>query len=196
MNHDYAIYLFHAAFWASFPIARVLSAKDREAPAASPTASEERAAPGSRALLFFHMLGIGTMYFGIARAVIPAQVPELFPFQRIAGAIVIALGAILVVRSVMVFRSWRLRAKVDAGHELVTSGPFALVRHPIYAAMTLLALGTVLWVPTPIAAIGFGLVFLGSDLRGRAEEKLLSAAFGDQYRDYMRKVRRFIPFVY
>jgi hypothetical protein len=77
------------------------------------------------------------------------------------------------------FRSWRFHAKLDEGHQLATGGPFRLVRHPIYAGLNLLALGSAIWAPSPIIWAGFALIAIGSDLRARSEEKLLERAFGE-----------------
>jgi len=62
--------------------------------------------------------------------------------------------------------------------------------------MDLLAVGTLLWLPDPLVALGTVLVALGGDLRARAEEKVLLAVFGDRYREYGRRVKRFVPGVY
>lgn len=194
MPRDFAIYGVHAAFWAAFGVTRLFR---RKAPADSaPAVTEEKTAPHSRALLVLHMFAFGTMYFGLANAVIPDQVPERFPGQRIAGTIVIAAGAALASWALVWFRSWRFRAKLDAGHELATGGPFAWLRHPIYMALDLLAIGTALWCPTAVVAAGAILMVIGSDLRGRAEEKLLEEAFGDAYRAYRARTRRFLPGLY
>ena len=83
-----------------------------------------------------------------------------------------------------------------AEHRVIDTGPFALVRHPIYLGLDLLALGTAIWTPTVIVWVATALVLVGSDFRARAEEKLLLAAFGDTYRDYTRRTRRFVPGVY
>ena len=188
---DAWIYLFHAAFYASF-LPRFL--------ARSSQAREERpvaAAAFSRGLVFFHMVALGVLYFGVGRAVfVPRPRTPLFPPQRLAGGLVLAAAIALVVWTLAVFRSWRLRASLEAGHELATDGPFRLVRHPIYLAMDLLALGTLLWLPDPFVAAGAILVAIGGDLRARAEERVLLAVFGDRYREYRRSVRRFVPGVY
>ena len=77
-----------------------------------------------------------------------------------------------------------------------SGGPFALIRHPIYTSVNLVALSTFLWAPSwPVLAACI-LVVIGSDLRARAEERLLLEAFGDQYRVFMRGRRRFLPFIY
>src|SRR5438094_9711231 len=119
------------------------------------------------------MIAFGVMYFGIAQAVIPGQVPERFAGQRIVGTTVMALGWSLICWSLAFFRSWRFRAKLDAGHRLATGGPFAVLRNPIYMGLNLLAIGSALWVETVIVWVAVVLMALGGDLRARAEEKLL-----------------------
>jgi protein-S-isoprenylcysteine O-methyltransferase Ste14 len=94
------------------------------------------------------------------------------------------------------FRSWRFRAKLDAGHQLATGGPFRLLRHPIYMGLNLLAIGSAIWVPTPLLWTAVGVMLIGSDLRARGEERVLLAAFGDAYREYCARTRRFVPGVY
>src|SRR4051812_11226108 len=159
MQHfDLLLYGVHVAFWASFGITRTI-VRDRNAAATAPAATEEKTAPYSRGLLALHMLAFGVMYFAIGQVVIPGVVPEGFPGQRIAGTVVIAAGAFMMCWSLVYFRSWRFRAKVDEGHQLATGGPFAWVRHPIYLGLTLLAVGTALWVPTVLAAIAAVLMF-------------------------------------
>ncbi len=136
------------------------------------------------------------MYFGMAYAVIRGRVPVWFPGQRVAGALVIAGGAALVVSALVSFRSWRFRATIDKSHQLATGGPFRIMRHPIYMGLNLLALGSAIWVPTAIVWAGFVLMTVGSDLRARAEETLLADAFGPPYREYCARTRRFVPGLY
>jgi protein-S-isoprenylcysteine O-methyltransferase Ste14 len=197
MRLDLGLYLVHALYWSAFGLTRAV-VRDRPAAtaAAQPVSGRSETAPFSRALMALHMLAFGVLYFGVAEAVLPNAVPNRFPGQRLVGALVIAGGAALMCWSLVYFRSWRFRAKVEAGHELATGGPFRFTRHPIYMGLNLFALGTSLWVPTPIVAAGLLLMLLGSDLRARAEERLLEQIFGDAYRSYRRRVRRFIPGLY
>jgi protein-S-isoprenylcysteine O-methyltransferase Ste14 len=136
------------------------------------------------------------MYFGIGNTVIPARVPAWFAGQRIAGTLVIALGGVMICWALLFFKSWRIRAALTADHQLATGGPFRFVRHPIYLGLDLLALGSAVWVPTPALWLSVILMVLGSDLRGRAEEKLLVTRFGEAYTSYMARTRRFLPGVY
>ena len=153
-------------------------------------------APFSRALLAVHMLAFAVMYLGMANAVFPRRVPNWFPGQRVVGSMVIASGALLATWALVHFRSWRFRAKLEEGHQLATGGPFRIVRHPIYMGLNLLALGTAVWVPTVLVWVGLVLMAVGSDLRARAEEALLERAFGDSYRKYIARTRRFVPGIY
>ena len=200
MKLDFAIYTVHWGFWGAFGLTRViLRSRDRNDSRpvdTAPISQKEKTAPFSRALLAVHALAFGVMYFGIGYAVVPGHVPIWFPGQRVAGTLVIAGGAALVVSALVYFRSWRFRAILDKSHQLSTGGPFRILRHPIYMGLNLLALGTALWVPTAIVWAAFVLMAIGSDLRARAEETLLRQAFDPSYREYCVRTRRFVPGIY
>jgi protein-S-isoprenylcysteine O-methyltransferase Ste14 len=198
-NPDLLLYWVHNGFWASFGVTRLLR-RSKDDPASSKPASvvtsDEHTARFSRTFLAFHILGFGVLYFGIGNAVLPRRVPTWFAGQRILGTLVIAVGAALMSWAVMSFHSWRFRAKLDRGHELATEGAFRFVRHPIYAGLTVLALGSAIWAPTWIVWSGFVFIALGSELRARAEEALLRHAFGARYLEYSERTKRFIPYIY
>jgi protein-S-isoprenylcysteine O-methyltransferase Ste14 len=123
-------------------------------------------------------------------------VPAVWAGQRVVGALVIAAAAALICWALAHFASWRIRAKLEAGHRLATDGPFRHLRHPIYMGLNLLALGSAIWVPTPVLWMSVVLMCIGSDLRARAEEKLLLQVFGAAYRDYCQRTSRFVPGIY
>lgn len=201
-NRDYWLYALHAGFWIAFAIARLYVRARAGAPSAAsatpapPAASTEAAGQFSRLILAPHIVAFGLMYWGIDAAVFHRGVPEWLAGQRVLGALVIAAGAALTVWALLYFRSWRFRAKVDAGHELATGGPFRFLRHPIYMGLNLLAIGTAVWIPTPIVLASTALMLIGSDIRARAEEGILLAAFGDSYREYSARTQRFLPGLY
>lgn len=210
-NPDWLIYVAHGGFWGSFGLTRLLVRRSGRAASTTstatpsdaatpsdtgPTAERSDSAPYPRALLALHMLAMGLMYYGIANAVIPNLVPPGIPGRRIVGAAIIALGAALVAWALVHFSSWRYRAEIEPGHRLATDGPFRIVRHPLYLGMNLLALGTAVWVPTPLVWSGLLVMIIGGDLRARSEEKLLRSAFGATYVDYCAKTKRFVPGVY
>ncbi len=193
---DVAIYGVHAAFWGAFGITQRFVGVGRAVKEPAVAVAVTHTAPYSRLVLGVHFVAFGVMYAGIGGAVFAGSVPAWFPGQRLAGTAVMALGAWLMCWSLVYFRSWRFRAQLDAGHELATGGPYALVRHPIYAGMNLLALGTAVWVPTLLTWVAVALMFIGSDLRCRTEERMLAQAFGEQYRAYCARTRRFVPGLY
>jgi len=198
-NRDYWLYALHAGFWIAFGIARLFvraRAGATSAAPAAPATSSEASGRFSRLILAPHIVAFGLMYWGIDAAVFHHGVPEWLAGQRILGAIVIAAGAALTVWALLYFRSWRFRAKLDAGHELATGGPFRYLRHPIYMGLNLLAIGTAVWIPTPIILVSAALMLIGSDIRARAEEGILLAAFGDSYREYSARTQRFLPGLY
>lgn len=116
------------------------------------------------------------------------------------GAAIVAVGimaASLYLTYAAVYtlgRQWSLAARLVQGHELVTAGPYRLVRHPIYTGMFGMLVGTAIAVSQWQALLIGAAVFLpGTVLRIRAEEQLLLAEFGDTYRDYVRTVPALIP---
>jgi protein-S-isoprenylcysteine O-methyltransferase Ste14 len=199
MNIDLLVYPVHALYWGSFALTRSLLRRS-ERPALSeqdePVVAKAHTAPYSRALVAVHVLAFGAMYFGVGNADLQHRVPGLFPGQSVVATLIIATGAWLNCWALLHFGSWRLRAKLDQGHQLATGGPFRFVRHPIYMGLNLLALGTAVWIPTAMLWASLLLMLVGSDLRARAEEKLLSQAFGDTYAHYCKHTSRFLPGIY
>jgi protein-S-isoprenylcysteine O-methyltransferase Ste14 len=122
---------------------------------------------------------------------------------RSAGRVVVALLAGLLLASSVALafaaarrlgKQWSLAARVAEGHELITTGAYRLVRHPIYTAMFGMLLGTALAVSTWWALLAGSAVFLaGTSIRIRVEERLLTAEFGDAYRNYAATVPALIP---
>jgi protein-S-isoprenylcysteine O-methyltransferase Ste14 len=93
-------------------------------------------------------------------------------------------------------RQFRLHAGLYHDHELVRTGPYALVRHPIYAALLAMLLATILIVtPWKWAAVSLLVYITGTEIRVRSEEKLLAARFGHEFRAYQSRVPAYIPFV-
>jgi len=88
---------------------------------------------------------------------------------------------------------WSAQLQLRKGHRLVTSGPYARIRHPLYAAMFAwafaLALLTANWIFVALAV----LTIAGTAARLPKEERMMIEAFGDEYRAYMKRTGRFFP---
>jgi protein-S-isoprenylcysteine O-methyltransferase Ste14 len=193
---DIYLYALHVAFWATFVLTRVL-VRSRGVTTPSPvTTAPVATARFSRLAFLPHLIAFAFLYTGIDNAVFHHRVPEWFAGQRFVGALVIIAGAVLADFALIYFRSWRVRAQIDANHQLATGGPFRYVRNPIYMALNLLAIGSAIWIPTTTVWIAVGLMCIGSDVRARVEEGVLRETFGEEYRAYAAKTRRFIPSIY
>lgn len=92
-------------------------------------------------------------------------------------------------------RNWGMPMSLRQGHELVTSGPYAYVRHPIYAGIMLAMVGSAL-TESLLWMLVFGLYFGYFLFSARSEEKTMQAQFPDAYPAYRRRTKMLIPFVF
>jgi protein-S-isoprenylcysteine O-methyltransferase Ste14 len=113
----------------------------------------------------------------------------------LATVVVIGLAFALWARA-EIGRDWSAGIVLKEDHRLIRSGPYAIVRHPIYTGLIAMVLATSLDLG---AAAGIALALaLAAVLWGksRREERLMAATFPDAYPDYRRRVRAFVPYVY
>ena len=130
--------------------------------------------------------------------------PHWWPFRAsLAGEVILAVVAVVLayasslfcLRSVQTLgKQWTYQARLLKDHELITQGPYSIVRNPIYLGMFGMILGTGLvfsrWWMALIAIFFF---LIGNQIRIRAEEKLLRESFGEKFDDYARRVPAFFP---
>ena len=91
-------------------------------------------------------------------------------------------------------RNWGMPMSLRQGHELVTSGPYAHVRHPIYSGIMLATIGAVLAAGL-VWLLPLGLCFVYFLVSARTEEQMMIAQFPDTYPAYRRRTRMLIPSV-
>lgn len=116
------------------------------------------------------------------------------PAMFIASAAFSVLGLALALWARNALgRNWSYQVTLKADHELVTAGPYASIRHPIYTAVILLFMGIMLLVPSICAVIGTGLVVWSCWVKLRQEEKLMLKQFPDSYPTYMARTKRLVP---
>ncbi len=133
--------------------------------------------------------------------------PMFSPFagkNYVVNIIVQAIAMLLSISSVFLTMSairelgkqWSLEARLVEGHKLVTIGPYNLVRHPIYTAMLskLIATGIVIshWA---VVLVAVAIFLVGTFIRTRFEERLLSEAFGEEFANWKARVPGLIPFI-
>jgi protein-S-isoprenylcysteine O-methyltransferase Ste14 len=135
-------------------------------------------------------------------APILALLGVLEPIPALDGAVGNTIGLILAIAGIgLTFAaqlamgdSWRIGVDPEERTDLVTNGPFALVRNPIYSAMLPTVLGLVLMVPSALAIAAIVTLFAALELQVRlVEEPYLLQVHGDAYADYAARVGRFVP---
>jgi len=92
-------------------------------------------------------------------------------------------------------RNWSPRPAVKEHHELVTTGPYAYVRHPIYTGIMLAMLGSAL-IGTIFGIVMLIVISINFALRIGKEEKLMLELFPSQYPEYQKRTKRLVPFVW
>jgi len=93
-------------------------------------------------------------------------------------------------------QNWSVAVTVKENHELITSGPYALVRHPLYVGLLLALLGCAVAVGEwrGLLAVALALSVFWPKLR--LEEKWMREQFGESYENYSRQVRALLPYIY
>lgn len=180
-------------------VARLIERR-RKLPAAA-VSSDSITAPRADAVLLFVSAALAFYYLVFGAWMIRPQFSgrylfEPAPWSAVVGIIVAVASLGLVAWAYRVFGSWRLLAQIDADHELITDGPFTLIRHPVYTGIVGAYVGTFFVVPTIGFLIAVLLIALTHDIRARVEEGVLTTAFGSRYSTYIGRTNRFIPGVY
>ena len=178
------------------PAAASVAPPSSAAAPASPAQAAKRD-PRSRVGVGLQMLGFFLMWFN-PHPPFPLFAHASRPVQWIAMSFSIALayasGSLAVWARRTLGKEWSITARVLQEHRLVTSGPYAIIRHPIYAAMLGLWIATALALAWPIgAALGLVPMVWGTLIRTRSEDALLRGMFGEEYNAWARRVPALVP---
>jgi protein-S-isoprenylcysteine O-methyltransferase Ste14 len=105
---------------------------------------------------------------------------------------IIGLGFAVWAR-LAIGRNWGGLITVQQDHQLMQSGPYAIVRHPIYAGFMLATLGTAIILGEVGGLVSVALIVIAWGYKARLEEAFMIEQFGAQYEDYRRNVKGLIP---
>lgn len=92
--------------------------------------------------------------------------------------------------------NWSADAVLKSGQTLVCKGPYALVRNPIYAGITLGMIGSAVALNNVAGLVAVVLILIFSYLRITYEERMMKEKFGIEWENYAKRVKRFIPLVW
>ncbi len=121
---------------------------------------------------------------------------SLFSFG-IIGAALTVIGLITAVWArINLGSNWSGYVTYKENQELVTTGPYRLIRHPIYTGMILMFTGTVLYSGSLFLILIFLIVSINFIIRTKREEKIMIELFDEKYLDYIKRTKRLIPWIY
>jgi protein-S-isoprenylcysteine O-methyltransferase Ste14 len=117
------------------------------------------------------------------------------PLVRWGGVVLVIVGVVITIGSQLAMgRSWRADVDPDARSPLVTTGPFRLVRNPVFAGSAVSVVGLALFVPNVVSLLMVVAFVAGLEIQVRlVEEPYLLRLHGDAYRDYAARTGRFVP---
>lgn len=132
--------------------------------------------------------------FGGARPTLPLLSPAALAG---AAAVLLLMGGCLflfAMSSSALGKNWSFEARMRDDHQLIRTGPYARVRHPIYLGMLLFLFGLAAamghWVQLLVALPFF---LWGTSIRTKLEDQLLESQFGQEFRDYAKGTPALIP---
>jgi protein-S-isoprenylcysteine O-methyltransferase Ste14 len=137
------------------------------------------------ALLFWQRLAIGFL----GRRFIPD-----FTALDYAGFVATLLGlGIATWARIHLGRNWSDKVVIQTGHQLIRSGPYARLRHPIYSGVLLGVLGTALVLGEWRGAIAFALLLTNYAIKARKEDRVLRESFRTEFEEHKRRAGFLLP---
>ncbi len=136
-------------------------------------------------LLFRHSAGVG--FLG-----------ERFMHRTLASAIIgsiltwVGIGLAIWARYHLA-EYWSARITIKQDHQLIRTGPYARLRHPIYSGIILAAIGSAVVIDQWRCVLGVCLVLMGYCIKARKEETMLTQQFGDAFREHQKQTGFLIP---
>lgn len=117
--------------------------------------------------------------------------------NELAGLIVGLFGLTLCrIAQVTIGKSWRVGIDVDAKPGLVTNGIYKWIRNPTYSGLYLVCTGVFIAIPSFLLLYWLLAFFISMEFQVRCEEEYLESIYGDEYRDYLKTSKRYLPYLW
>lgn len=138
-------------------------------------------------LLFGHLRSFPALRYQLFDVTVPIA---------LAGLIIVAAGVgVAIWGRIILGSNWSAVAEIKDQHELVKTGPYRFMRHPIYEGFVIALAGSAIQRGSLCSALGVVVCFWGLQMKIEVEERLLIHRFGPQYLDYQRSVSALPPFL-
>src|SRR5262249_25086174 len=151
---------------------------------------ENRVVHGVLFTVGFYLLFARSFNYGILSA---RFVPALLWLQKTGIALTCTGVALAIWARLILGENWSARVTRKVGHELIRSGPYAYVRHPIYSGLLLATAGTALFIGEWKGLVALVLVFAAESFKAKREEQFMLAEFGETYEQYRRETGFLTP---
>ncbi len=139
-------------------------------------------------IVYARIFAIGILGFQL----IPAN-----DITGITGAVVCISGVAFAIWARRTLgTNWSAEVTLKKEHELVQSGPYKIVRHPIYTGFEIGLLGVAITIGQLKGLVGLSMVFVNHYFKTRMEEEIMYSQFPAKYPEYVKRVKRLVPFVF
>jgi protein-S-isoprenylcysteine O-methyltransferase Ste14 len=164
------------------------------------TKTTQRIEPAASRILRALALLIVIVLLSTTRIPLPWLYRQLWPsgiWPFCVGAAVTVVGLLFAVWARRLLgENWSSSVTIKQGHELITTGPYAFVRHPIYTGILTGFLGTAIALSQVRGAVGFLLIFLVLLAKLRIEEEWMRSQFGETYTTYAHRTAALMPYLF
>lgn len=154
------------------------------------------APPKVRAIQLLFLVPGGYLLF-VRHTQIPLMQRQVLPESAVVAVIGVALAWIGVAFAIwaryVLGSNWSSQVAIRENHELIQSGPYRLVRHPIYTGIIVATWGTAIAIGQSGGFVGVVLIILGLAYKSRQEELRLHATFGDSWAAHQQRTGMFLP---
>ena len=163
------------------------------------TKKTERVEPAGSRILRVLIIAISVVLLSTTRIPLPWLYrplwrPGLWPFWL--GALLNVCGLLFAVWArEHLGRNWSSAVTIKQGHELITTGPYAVVRHPIYTGILAGFLGLAIALSEVRGFVVFLLYFVVFWAKLSLEEQWMRSQFGEEYANYARHTAALIPYL-
>ena len=175
--------------WVSFFVYWAIAGRN-----SAPTKTSE-----SKASSYFHQIVLTLallLLFLPVRGLKGWFLPQTFIFVGVGAVVQAAFMALAIWARIHLGRNWSGEVRIGEGHELIRTGPYRIVRHPIYTGMLGMFAGTALASGQYHALLGQVLLLVAYLRKTRLEEEILGKTFSSDFEEYRRGTWALVPFVF
>ncbi len=122
--------------------------------------------------------------------------PTILPLAVFGDLLTVAGVTVAIIARHTLADNWSSKPDIKKGHELVTTGVYSVVRHPIYTGMLMMSIGAVCDLQSMVSLIILAIALVVILTRIPKEERFMTQTFPDQYPAYKKHTNALIPFVW